>query len=116
MLLDIIGVDLASRVKIEPLCDIDATASPVATPLFEILADIARQFYPAATLVPVTTPGGTDALHFRRAGAVAYGFGMFSRRMTAGEFRSRFHARNERIDVESLAMTANAWEALIARW
>lgn len=116
MLVDAMGPDLAARVTIEPLCDINATASPTDTPLFELLGDVARRFYPQASLVPVATPGGTDALHFRRAGVVAYGFGLFSRRMTMGDFRSRFHARNERIDVESLSLTAEAWLALASRW
>lgn len=116
MLLDVIGSDLASRVTIEPLCDIAATDSPLDTPLYELLGEVTREFYPQASLVPVTTPGGTDALHFRRAGAIAYGFAMFSRQMTMGDYRSRFHARNERIDVESLRLTAEAWLALASRW
>lgn len=116
MLLDALGRDLAARVTIEPLCDVEATASPTDTPLYDVLGDVARAFYPEASLVPVTTPGGTDAFHFRRAGAVAYGFGLFSRTMTMGDFRSRFHARNERIDVESLRLTTEAWLALASRW
>lgn len=116
MLMDALGPDLGARVTIEPLCDIEATASPTDTPLYELLGEVARQFYPQASLVPVTTPGGTDAFHFRRAGAVAYGFGLFSRQMTVNDFRSRFHARNERIDLESLRLTAEAWLALASRW
>ena len=59
------------------------------------------------------------AAHDRRAsptrptsassGAVAYGFGLFSRALTAEAMAGRFHGNDERIDVESLALTTQAW-------
>jgi acetylornithine deacetylase/succinyl-diaminopimelate desuccinylase-like protein len=116
MLLDAVGPDLAARVTVEQIRNVPASASPVDTPLFHALEDVARQFYPDATLVPRITAGGTDATFFRRAGSVAYGFGLFSRNLTAGEFASRFHGNDERIDVESLRLTTEAWLALADRW
>jgi acetylornithine deacetylase/succinyl-diaminopimelate desuccinylase-like protein len=42
-------------------------------------------------------------------GAVAYGAGLFSPSLDAGSYGARFHGNNERIDVESLALTTRLW-------
>lgn len=116
MLLDALGPELLSRVTVEMLNEGPATISPINTPLYAALTDVARVFHPDATLVPRVTAGGTDATFFRRIGTTAYGFGMFSRAISAGEFASRFHGNDERIDVESLRLTTQAWLALTERW
>ena len=116
MLVDALGPDLAARITTEIISDLDASASPTETPLFHALGEVAKEFFPEATLVPRITAGGTDAAFFRRAGATAYGFGLFSRNLSAGEFASRFHGNNERIDIESLRLTTEAWLSLARRW
>lgn len=116
MLADALGPDLAARVQVETISDLLASASPTDTPLYRALGDVAREFFPEATLVPRITAGGTDAAFFRRAGAVAYGFGLFSRAISPGEFAARFHGNDERIDVESLRLTTEAWLSLARRW
>ena len=116
MLRDAIGPDLVARVKIESIRDLDASASPTDTPLYDALQRVGRRFYPESSLVPRMTAGGTDATFFRAAGAVAYGFGLFSRAVSPGEFAQRFHGNNERIDVESLRLTTEAWLALAELW
>jgi acetylornithine deacetylase/succinyl-diaminopimelate desuccinylase-like protein len=45
-------------------------------------------------------------------GAVAYGAGLFSPSLDVGEYGSRFHGNNERIDIESLALTTRLWHHL----
>ncbi len=116
MLAEALGPVLASRVEVELVNENDPTISPVDTPLYLLLGDIAGRFHPEATLVPRMTAGGTDAAFFRRAGAVAYGFGLFSRQVSPSEFASRFHGNDERIDLESLRLTTQAWLALAERW
>lgn len=116
MLLEALGPELSARVTTEMINEGDATISPTDTPLYTALEAVARQFRPDASLVPRITAGGTDATFFRRTGTVAYGFGLFSRSLSAGEFASRFHGNNERIDVESLGLTTEAWLALADRW
>ena len=116
MLADALGPDLSARVTFEMINEGPATISPLDTPLFHALNDVARVFYPEASLVPRVTAGGTDATFFRRVGTTAYGFGMFSRALSAGEFASRFHGNNERVDVESLRLSTQAWLALADRW
>jgi acetylornithine deacetylase/succinyl-diaminopimelate desuccinylase-like protein len=116
LLVEALGPELSARVRTEMINEGDATISPIDTPLYDALQTVARQFQPQASLVPRITAGGTDATFFRRVGTVAYGFGLFSPSLGAGEFASRFHGNNERIDVESLAMTTQAWLALAELW
>jgi acetylornithine deacetylase/succinyl-diaminopimelate desuccinylase-like protein len=116
MLVEALGAELAGRVRTEMINEGDATISPIDTPLYDALQTVAHQFQPQASLVPRITAGGTDATFFRRVGTVAYGFGLFSPSLSAGEFASRFHGNNERIDVESLGLTTAAWLALAELW
>ena len=53
--------------------------------------------------------GGTDARFYRLRGAVAYGAALFSPTVTFEQFSSRFHGNDERIDVESLGLSADFW-------
>ena len=116
MLVEALGPELAGRVETQMINEGDATISPVDTPLYDALATVARRFHPEAQLVPRITAGGTDATFFRRVGTVAYGFGLFNPAISPGEFASRFHGNDERIDVESLRLTTEAWLALAELW
>ena len=72
--------------------------------------------YPGATLLPRLIVGGTDARFFRHRGSVAYGFGLFSPQVTFEDISTRFHGIDERIDVESLRITTEAWIDLCRRF
>jgi hypothetical protein len=45
----------------------------------------------------------------RRAGVPAFGFGVLSAQLDPATYWSRFHGDDERIDLESLALSAAAW-------
>ena len=94
---------------LEKLFSKPASASPTGTPLWDVLGRVVGAHYPGARLLPRLIVGFTDAPYFREHGAVAYGFGLFSRALTAEAMASRFHGNDERIDVESLALTTQAW-------
>lgn len=111
MLAEVIG-DLADCVEIQVGREDAATESPIDTPLWDSMTRVARQFYADATLLPMRMPGTTDARHFRRAGAVGYGFGLFSRNMGLEELATMGHGDNERVDVESLEMCTQLFESL----
>ena len=51
----------------------------------------------------------TDARVFRNMGSIAYGAGLFSPAVSPGEFSTRFHGHDERVDVESLELSTNFW-------
>jgi len=101
--------DLAEEVEIAPLFSKPASVSPTGTPLWDVLGRVVDNHYPGAQLLPRLLVGFTDSPYFRARGAVAYGFGLFSRTLTAETMASRFHGNDERIDVESLALTTQAW-------
>jgi acetylornithine deacetylase/succinyl-diaminopimelate desuccinylase-like protein len=101
--------DLSEEVQVEKLFSKPASASPTGTPLWEVLGRVVEGHYPGAKLMPRMIVGFTDAPYFRERGAVAYGFGLFSRALTAEAMSGRFHGNDERVDVESLALTTQAW-------
>ena len=100
---------LVDDVEFEPLFSKPASVSPTDTPLWDVLRRVAIAHYPGARLLPRMIVGFTDAPYFRQKGAVAYGFGLFSRALTAEAMSGRFHGNDERVDVESLALTTQAW-------
>jgi acetylornithine deacetylase/succinyl-diaminopimelate desuccinylase-like protein len=100
---------LAEEVEVERLFSKPASVSPTGTPLWHVLGRVVDAHYPGARLLPRMIVGFTDAPYFREKGAVAYGFGLFSRALTAEAMAGRFHGNDERIDVESLALTTQAW-------
>jgi acetylornithine deacetylase/succinyl-diaminopimelate desuccinylase-like protein len=83
-----------------------ASASPSGTPFYLEIERAVQAHYPGAHLVPMVMPGGTDGRHLRLLGSATYGFGLFSRGWDMATFRSLFHGRDERVDVESLHLTA----------
>ncbi|MDQ1425157.1 MAG: hypothetical protein QOD72_2655 [Acidimicrobiaceae bacterium] len=111
MLADALG-PLAGAVEVEVLQERPSTQSPMATPLWAALQRVVTKVYPDAALLPRLTAGGTDALFFRNVGTTAYGFGLYSPKVTASEFSARFHGNNERVDVESLGITTQCWLSL----
>jgi acetylornithine deacetylase/succinyl-diaminopimelate desuccinylase-like protein len=101
--------DLSNEVQVDKLLSKPSSMSPTGTPLWDVLGRVVDAHYPGARLLPRLIVGFTDAPYFRERGAVAYGFGLFSRGMTAEAMSGRFHGNDERIDVESLALTTQAW-------
>ena len=97
--------DLYEHVEVEALINDRASISRVDTPLWESLHKAAAKPFPESRLVPELIVGFTDARVHRDLGAVAYGAGLLSPSVTPGEFNLRFHGNDERIDVESLALT-----------
>ena len=64
-------------------------------------------------MIPFMIAGATDARFFRRAGVTSYGYGLFSDRLTWADFATMFHGDNERIDLDSLDLTTQLWDALL---
>lgn len=109
----VLGDDLVDRVDVEfPVRPRSGTSSSTDTPLWASMTRAAQRAYPEAELLPSLVSGTTDARWLRPAGVVTYGFGLLSRKVTPAEFWSRFHGKDERIDVESLALSTELWEWL----
>ena len=111
MLDDILG-DLADSVEVIAPVDDPSTSSPIDTPLWDSLVRVTEKLAPGAKAVPFLTVGATDARFFRRVGATAYGFGLFSDRIDFDAFSTMFHGDDERVDQESLRLSTELWHAV----
>ena len=111
LLIEAIGDDLMHKVEITSNDD-PATASPIDTPLWDSLSRVTGRLCEGSALVPTIMTGGTDNRFFRRAGAVGYGFGLFSRRIRFEDYAKMFHGHDERVDQESLDLSTQLWLAL----
>src|SRR5262249_60427529 len=100
--------DLSEEVVIEKLFSKQASASPTGTPLWGVLAKVVDVHYPGSKLVPRMIVGFTDAPYFREHGAVAYGFGLFSRALTAEAMAGRLPGNDEPGERESPPPTPQA--------
>jgi acetylornithine deacetylase/succinyl-diaminopimelate desuccinylase-like protein len=104
--------DLAGHVEITPFDENESTASATDTPMWDAMARASAKLVKDSSLVPFLSVGATDARFFRRAGSVAYGFGLFSQKLSFDEYGSMFHGNDERVDVESLVLSTRLWEHL----
>ncbi len=106
--------DMADQVEVEIIMNDPASISRTDNPLWESLQRAVNRPFPSARLSPQSTVGFTDARVYRKMGAVAYGAGLFSPDLDSGDFSSRFHGNDERIDVESLRLTTQLWLDVVA--
>jgi len=111
MLEDALG-DLMSCTEITPFDENESTSSPADTPLWDAMGRVSSRLVEGSALVPFLTVGATDARFFRRSGSVAYGFGLFSRKLSFDDYASMFHGNDERVDLESLVLSTRLWDAL----
>ena len=100
---------LADEVEVELIMNDQASISRTDNPLWDALGNATAMAFPESSLSPQMTVGFTDARVYRNMGSVAYGAGLFSPQLDPGEFASRFHGHNERVDVESLGLTTQLW-------
>jgi acetylornithine deacetylase/succinyl-diaminopimelate desuccinylase-like protein len=114
-LLAAIGPQLMASVDVEVIHDGRSTQSSTDTPLWSALVDSIQMSYPGAKVMPSMVTGGTDARFFRHRGIPAFGAGLLSTKVGIGEFMSRFHGHNERIDIESLRLTTKLWLDVVER-
>lgn len=105
--------DLGERVEYEfPVPPRGGTTSAAGTPLWSTMERAVQRAYPEATLLPSMIAGATDARYLRPRGVTTYGFGLLSTRLEASRYWAMFHGKDERIDLESLALSVDLWEWL----
>jgi len=110
VLRDALG-DLADAVEVQSNDD-PATESSIDTPLWDTLTRVSQRLCKDSALVPSFMVGATDNRFYRRAGAVGYGFGLFSQRLSYEDYATMFHGNDERVDQESLSLSTQLWEAV----
>jgi acetylornithine deacetylase/succinyl-diaminopimelate desuccinylase-like protein len=111
MLDDALG-DLMACTEITPFDENESTSSATDTPLWDAMGRVSSALVEGSALVPFLTVGATDARFFRRSGSVAYGFGLFSRKLSFDDYASMFHGNDERVDTESLVLSTRLWDGL----
>ena len=112
-LLDVALGDLAERVEVVRMASDESSASPLDTPLWDTLSRVTQRFYEGSATVPYLTVGATDARFFRRDGHHVVRLRPVQREDDASRTTaSMFHGDNERIDVESLGLSIELWEAV----
>jgi acetylornithine deacetylase/succinyl-diaminopimelate desuccinylase-like protein len=111
MLREALG-DLASRVEIEAPRSQPGTRSSLEGPLVDSMRRVTQALMPGSKLIPRLTSGGTDARYFRFKNIPSYGFALHSKRIPFTEYPLMFHGNDERVDTESLGLSAAMWEAL----
>jgi acetylornithine deacetylase/succinyl-diaminopimelate desuccinylase-like protein len=111
-MLDLALGDLRDSVELEIVKSEPSSASAVDTPLWDTLSRVTQRWYGGSETVPFLTVGATDARFFRWKQAVGYGFGLFSTKMTFEDYGSMFHGDNERIDIDSLVLSTELWDAV----
>jgi acetylornithine deacetylase/succinyl-diaminopimelate desuccinylase-like protein len=77
----------------------EAPASDPDSPMFNAIADAAKELDPEMTVVPYLSTGGTDSAHLRRIGINSYGILPFPMEQPDEE---RMHGHDERVPVASL--------------
>lgn len=112
MLTEVIGTEQMADVEIAGTGSNQSSSSRIDTPLWDSLARVTSALVPTAQTVPFMIVAATDARFFRRAGAVAYGYGLFSDRISFKDFGTMFHGNDERVDQESLRLSEALWEGV----
>ena len=101
--------ELFDEVEVRAIHDDPATFSSTDTPMWRLLQELMQKAHPGAPLIPSLIVGATDARFYREKGSIAYGAGLFSDRVNSSDFMARFHGHDERVDVDSLALTTQLW-------
>jgi len=112
MLREALG-DLWDSIEVTVDFDDPPTESPTDSRLWSALQRAASATAPGSALVPFMAAGQSDARFFRAMGTTAYGFGLYSDRLSFADFATMVHGDNERIDTESLRRSAELWPVLV---
>ena len=104
------------HVDLEPVMDMEATASPVGNELWEAIADGVEAIEGHRNLLPTIMTVGTDARFWRAKGTVGYGVGLYDDRMSFSEMLALFHGHDERVSVDSVEKTTRLYQEIFSRF
>jgi acetylornithine deacetylase/succinyl-diaminopimelate desuccinylase-like protein len=103
---------LRDKFEVEIIDYFPSNTSPIDTPLYDAVSEIATSVYPDARIVPNMFSGVTDARFWRMRGTVVYGFALFDETMTLDEYTKVLHGKDERISLKSIELTYNFFRKL----
>ncbi len=112
----VLGPRLSPHFHLELLDFHQPTLSPLTGPLDSAIREVFREAHPDALLADMMIGGVTDGRYWRDRGTTVYGFTLFDREMSMGEFTSRMHGADERISLNSLALGLRFFTRLPSRY
>jgi acetylornithine deacetylase/succinyl-diaminopimelate desuccinylase-like protein len=93
-----------------------ANLSGKDNPLYPAVEALFVESHPEARLVDLVIGGVTDGRYWRAKGTTVYGFSLFSKALTMDAYGQRIHGVDERIDLESLALSVKFFTELPSRF
>ena len=87
----------------------------LASPLFECIKEVLKQYAPEATVIPVLLTGGTDAKHVTQLGTKVYGFSP-ELHIHGVDGWSGVHGHDERLHVSALQWGTRVLYETVARF
>ena len=111
-----LGRKLSSQFAFEITDWFPSNLSAKYNPLYPALEALFREAHPDARLVDLFIGGVTDGRFWRAKGTTVYGFSLFSKALTMDAFGQRIHGIDERIDLESLALSLGFFTELPSRF
>ena len=107
----ILGGDY-EKIRFETKVSHPANSSSTDGGLYEAIRQAFAEERGSSVVLPTVTPATTDARFWRDRGVPCYGVGSFDDGLSFSEFLGMFHARDERVTVESLHRTADLYERI----
>lgn len=108
----ILGGDYDS-IRFETKVAHPANASAATGTLYEAITAALAEQTGSAEVLPALTPAATDARFWRERGVPCFGVGAFDDAIGFSDFLSMFHARDERVGVESVRRTTELYRRII---
>ncbi len=93
----------------------EALEADPASPLFEVIKDVVKEYDPEATVIPTLLTGGTDAKHVADLGTKVYGFApeMYIPGLHDWD---RIHGHDERINIRAIQWGTRVLYDVVARF
>ncbi|WP_411822357.1 M20/M25/M40 family metallo-hydrolase [Leptospira sp. 'Mane'] len=100
-------------VEVEVYDELSADSSPISSPLFQILANVAVSKVEKSIAAPFMSPGKTDNASFRRIGIDCYGL---IPAILEPEDLDTMHGKDENLKIENLKLGSSILFETITQW
>ena len=104
------------KIALEIIQAQEPSESPITTPLYDMIANVLKEFEPNCGVTPVLMTGGTDSRFFRKMGSVCYGFHPRLPEAQYDKTITREHGIDERISIENLVFGTSVLYEVVKRF
>jgi acetylornithine deacetylase/succinyl-diaminopimelate desuccinylase-like protein len=92
------------------------SSSPIKSAFVDAMERAIRKELSGVSLVPLISPGASDARFMRKLGAEAYGFSLFDPDTPVSHLGDLAHGANERVSIKTLELTKRVYYHLAKDW